>query len=215
MRFTKPRLQVRIATILVTAAVAIPALRAADLVPTKYMVAAADLVSDERASSLKFRFDHEEELLGRASQRIWFGWGRSGRSRIFDEWGNDISVSDGRWIVTLGQFGLFGFLAEFGLLAVVVIRAASALKFTVSKNDSIFLEALALIIAITAIHLLPDSPITPLTWLFAGALLGRAETLERPARHFRQNSLLVAADQSADNALQVDGIRAQQRTPTP
>ena len=63
-------------------------------------------------------------MMDRASQRIWFGWGRFGRSRIFDEWGSDVSVTDGRWTITLGQFGLFGFVAEFGLLALTVFRAA-------------------------------------------------------------------------------------------
>ena len=52
---------------------------------------------------------------------------------MYDIWGNDVSVSDGGWIITLGQFGVFGFLAEFGLLAWPVLRAASALRFAESE----------------------------------------------------------------------------------
>ena len=111
-------------------------------------------------------------MLERASQRIMFGWGRWGRSRIYDEWGNDISVTDGRWIITLGQFGILGFLAEFGLLALTVFRAASALRFAESERDSVFLAALALIIAINMIDLLPNASLSPWTWLLAGALAG-------------------------------------------
>ena len=99
-RLTRPRLQLRVAMTLAILAVAYPLLRATDLVPTNYMVEAARYKNDDRAESLQFRFDHEKQMLQRASQRFLFGWGRWGRSRIYDEWGNDISVTDGRWIIT-------------------------------------------------------------------------------------------------------------------
>ena len=200
VRLTKPRLQVRIAMTLVTVAMLYPALRAGDLVPTNNIVAAANYISEDRADSLKFRFDNEQQLLDRASQRIWFGWGRFGRSRIYDGWGKDISVTDGRWTVTLGQFGFFGFIAEFGLLALTVFRAASALRFAESERDTIFLAALALIVAITMIDLLPNSALTPVTWLFAGALLGRAEGLKRAVHQLRQADPLAAVDHGAERA---------------
>ena len=56
VRLTKPRLQLRIAMVLVSIAVAYPLLRAADLVPTKYMLDAATSISEERADSLRVRF---------------------------------------------------------------------------------------------------------------------------------------------------------------
>ena len=83
VRLTRPRLQLRVAMILAILAVAYPLLRAADLVPTNYMVEAARSISDDRADSLQFRFDHEKQMLQRASQRFLFGWGRWGRSRIY------------------------------------------------------------------------------------------------------------------------------------
>ena len=134
VRFTKPRLQISIAVVLVLFTVAYPLLRSVDLVPTKYLVDAAAMVSETRADSLEFRFDHEKQLLDRASERLLFGWGRYGRSRIFDIWGKDVSVSDGGWVIAIGQFGLFGFIGEFGLLAWPVFRAASALKFVESAT---------------------------------------------------------------------------------
>ena len=126
---TKPRFQVRIAAILALLALSYPLLRTADLVPTNSLVHIAEIVNDERAGSLNFRFEHEQALLQRASERIWFGWGRFGRNRIYNEWGQDISVSDGHWVLALGQFGIFGFVAEFGLLAFSVLQAAFSLKF--------------------------------------------------------------------------------------
>ncbi len=82
----------------------------------------------------------------------------------------------------MGQFGFFGFLAEFGLLGLAVVRAASALRFVETERERVFLAALALILAINMIDLLPNSSLSPWTWLVAGALLGRAEALRALAR---------------------------------
>jgi hypothetical protein len=205
---SRPQLQLRIAMVLATLAVAYPLLRTADLVPTTYIFDAARLISEERAGSLQFRFDHENALLERASQRILFGWGRFGRNRIFDEWGNDVGTSDGRWAITLGQFGIFGFLAEFGLLALTVFRAASALRFAESRRDSMFLGALALIIAINMIDLLPNASLSPWTWLLAGTLLGRAEVLRgivRPLRSFTRFS--AAGNEASKTDFQKTPVR--------
>jgi hypothetical protein len=178
VRFAKPRTQVRIALLFVTISLHYPMLRYADLVPTNVMVDAAFTIDSERAQSLHFSFSNEDKLLDRASERFLFGWGRWGRSRIYEEGsGKDISVTDGRWITVFGQFGLFGFLAEFGLLAFPIFRAASALRFTESIRDSVYLAALTLIMAINVVDLLPNSGLRPWTWLLMGALLGRAEAL--------------------------------------
>jgi hypothetical protein len=200
VRLTRPRLQFRIAMVLVSIAVAYPLLRSADLVPTNYMLDAATSISEERADSLRTRFDNEQQLLERASQRLLFGWGRWGRSRIFDDSGKDISITDGRWAITLGQFGIFGFLAEFGLLAMPVLRAASALRFAESERDSIFLAALALIIGISIIELLPNASLSPWTWLLAGALLGRAEALRGAAQQLRRFDRLAPGGPGAERA---------------
>ena len=197
VRFTRPRLQIRIAVILAIFTVAYPLLRSADLVPTKYLVDAAAMASETRADSLEFRFDHEKQLLDRASQRFVFGWGRYGRSRIFDIYGKDVSVSDGGWVIAIGQFGLFGFIGEFGLLAWPVLRAASALRFVESARAGIFLAALALIMAASMIDLLPNDSLSPWTWLIAGALLGRAEALQI-ARQLQPGNRRMEAIQSPE-----------------
>jgi hypothetical protein len=188
VRWTTPRVQLRIAMIFVIIATAYPLLRAADLVPTKYMLDVATSISQERAESLQVRFDNEQQLLERASKRFLFGWGRWGRSRVYDENGKDVSITDGRWAITLGQFGIFGFLAEFGLLALPVFRAVSAIRFAEAERDRVFLGALALIIGVTMIDLLPNAPLSPWTWLLAGALLGRTEALRATAQQSRRFS---------------------------
>ncbi|RPH46890.1 MAG: O-antigen ligase domain-containing protein, partial [Planctomycetota bacterium] len=72
---------------------------------------AATIVSLERSDSLKFRLANEELLMKRASMRPVFGWGGWGRARVRDEMGRDISVTDGLWIIVLGNEGLVGLSA--------------------------------------------------------------------------------------------------------
>ena len=84
--------------------------------------------------------------------------GRYGRSRIFSEFnGLDDSITDGRWIITVGTSGIVGFLAEFGLLALAVFRAPAALRYTTSEREQFFFAGLALIVGISVIELLPNS----------------------------------------------------------
>jgi hypothetical protein len=135
-------------------------------------------LNSQREFSLRTRFVNEERLLAHAHERFLFGWGRYGRNRVYDTWsGRDMSLTDGRWIITLGTWGLFGFIAEFGLFALVVFRAASALKFVQNEREKIFLAALALIVAITLVEQLPNASLSPWSWLLAGSLLGRTEEL--------------------------------------
>jgi hypothetical protein len=185
VRFTQPRFQLRIAAVLVSVALLYPMLRLADLFPTRVLYDASSLVSGDRAESLEYRFDNEERLLQHASQRLIFGWGSWGRNRLYDEYGKDTSVTDGQWIIMISAFGLFGFVAKFGLLSLPVFRALAALKFARSIPDKVNLAALALILSINIVDLLPNSSISPWSWLLAGALLGRAEALYAFAHQHR------------------------------
>ncbi len=213
--WAKPGLQLRIALVLVTIALLYPLLRIADLVPTRSMVEVATSFSVDRASSLETRFDQEKQLLAHASDRFLFGWGRYGRNLVYEAGsGRNISIPDGRWIITLGEFGLFGFLAEFGLLALPVFRGASALRFTESVRDRVLLAALALILAVNVIDQLPNSGLTAWSWLLAGALLGRAEALQlaAPRRKPRLKTLTAAAI-SAENAFLQSKVHQRQDMP--
>jgi hypothetical protein len=154
-----------------------------DLIPTRMLLDWSASYSADREESLAFRFTQEGQLLERASQRFMFGWGGYSRGHVYDiESGRDTSVTDGRWIIALGSWGLFGFLAEFGLLTLPIFRAAAALRFAESGRDLVFIAALALMLAINVVDLLPNSPLQPWTWLICGALLGRAEALRAPVR---------------------------------
>lgn len=183
VRLMTPKAQLRIAVFLVSVGLLYPALRVTDLFPNQVALDVASLFSHDRAESLRFRFDQENQLLDRAMQRPVLGWGRYGRSRVYDdESGSDTSFTDGAWIITLGQFGLLGFLAQFGLLALTVFRAWSAFDRAKSEKDRIYLSALAIIVALTFVEQLPNSSVSSWSWLLAGALLGRAEYLKTTAQ---------------------------------
>lgn len=74
--------------------------------------------NEERAQSLEFRFQNEDILIAKAVQRPVFGWGGFGRSRVVNEEGRDISVTDGLWIIMFGVFGTVG-LMSFLMISVL------------------------------------------------------------------------------------------------
>ncbi|MEG5032334.1 O-antigen ligase domain-containing protein [Microcoleus sp. AT3-D2] len=76
---------------------------------------------EERAGSLKFRFDNEEILGEKARQRFMFGWGDSGGNRVYNEYGDDISVTDSLWIIAFGINGAVGLVSLFSSLLLPVI----------------------------------------------------------------------------------------------
>lgn len=65
-------------------------------------------ISADKAGSLQYRLDNEEMLADKALERPLFGWGGWGRSRVRDESGKDVSTTDGRWIIRLGENGIVG-----------------------------------------------------------------------------------------------------------
>lgn len=178
VKILKPKVQLKIAAILVVLVMLYPVMSVLDVFPHKTLLNVAESMSPERAQSLEFRFNNESKLLDKANERIFFGWGGWGRNRVYDkETGRDISVTDGRWILTLGQFGLFGFIAEFGLLAITVFWAKKSLKLLHNKSEQTLLAAHSLLIGVIMVDQLINASLAPWLWLLAGALLGRSENI--------------------------------------
>jgi len=175
---TKPKSQHKIAVVLVCLAMLYPTLSIMKIFPHQALVNVAESIDVSRAQSLQFRFDNEDMLLSHGRERFFFGWGGWGRNRVFnEETGKDESVTDGRWIITFGQFGILGFIAEFGLLAITVFRAQKAAKFLESKPEQILLAAHALLVGIIMADQLPNASLSPWLWLLAGILLARSESI--------------------------------------
>jgi hypothetical protein len=183
--FLQARSQVRIAKWLGLVVIGYPALRASGLFPTESLVTFFARFSPDRADSLGFRFEHEDALVQKALERWLFGWGGFGRNRIYTEWGSDISVTDGFWIIELGSGGLVGFVGIFGLLLAPIWLGARRVRRLPPGPTKLLLAALTLIVATHAVDLLPNGLNSTIPLFFAGALAGLASGLDpRHARRF-------------------------------
>ncbi|MFU8777549.1 MAG: hypothetical protein ACNA7M_07745 [Roseovarius sp.] len=178
--FLPPRMQIRIAGLMAIMAISYPVLKGAGLIPVDWILEQAGRVDPERAYSLRFRLDNENILMQRALEKPLFGWGSWGRNHILDPVTGVIeTVTDGRWIILIGIFGWVGYLAEFSLIALPVLMLWVYGRRLGNGAHLRLIGPVALLLAINLIDMLPNATLTPLTWLFAGAVLGLAEA----ARH--------------------------------
>jgi len=180
--FAPLRLQVLVAAVFAGMVLTFPMLRGAGLVPVDTIHGLAQSVNEDRAGSLKYRFDHEDALLARANEKPLAGWGSWGRNRIYDpETGRDLSVTDGLWVIVIGGYGWLGYVAQFGLLTIPVIILAA-------RRNAALTPALtggAILLTTRLIDLIPNAGLTPVTWLFSGALAGTAVTIAKSAETAR------------------------------
>lgn len=170
--------QLRIATLLVSIALLYPSMSILNIFPHKAILGMTASVDADRSLSLAVRFDNEQRLLEHGREKFMFGWGTWGRNRIYDEeTGRDMTITDGRWIITFSQFGWIGFIAEFGLMAIPIFTSITAVKKAGSNQEQIALAAHALLISMLVIDQIPNASLAPWLWLMTGALLGRNEEI--------------------------------------
>ena len=81
----------------------------------------SQLFGEERAGSLGFRFQNEEILGDKARLRFLFGWGDSGGNRVYNDYGDDVSVTDSLWIIAFGTNGIVGLVSLFSALLIPAI----------------------------------------------------------------------------------------------
>jgi hypothetical protein len=143
--------------------------RGAGVVPINVVHSIAQSIDERRAASLRYRLDNEDVLLEKANQKPLGGWGSWGRSRIYNERGKDISVTDGYWIMVIGDNGWLGYLAQFGLLCLPLIAFAIRSKTLVISRAT---TGLAIVMCVAIIDLIPNATISPIVWLIAGSMMG-------------------------------------------
>jgi hypothetical protein len=166
------RLQLTLAAAIAAFMLLYPALRMAELVPTERFVTIAERINPARGASLNFRFENEELILDHVRERQVLGWGGYGRNRIYDERGRGVDTVDSSWIVALGVGGWVRFIGLFGLLcAPVIMLWRHRARWDVTAPTAV----LCVMLAGNMIDLIPNSGLTPLSWLIVGALFGRIE----------------------------------------
>ena len=164
-------MQIKAAVVLVSLAMLYPTMSIMKIFPHKEILDIAESIDASRAQSLQYRFDNEALLLEHAKTKFFFGWGGWGRNRY-----NNLTT-DGGWVITVGQFGILGFIAKFGLLAATVFRAFIAFKSLKPEPERKLFSAHVLLIGIIMIDQLPNASLAPWLWLIAGILLGRSEEI--------------------------------------
>ena len=196
--FTSHMMQLRVAASMGVLALLYPIMRGIGLVPTQALVDGLERSRPERAESLEYRFNNEDILLERASEKLLFGWGGWGRNQVFDPMtGEMLTISDGQWIITIGQFGWFGYLGTFGLLVIPLFALWACYRQTPNPQIPPQVPVLALLLGANTIDLLPNATLIPFTWLLAGALLGHTESQTARDRALRVDKLQNRATRDA------------------
>lgn len=173
--FLRPRWWIVIACAVSLMVCAYPLLREKNLSPLDTVSRVASAVSTDRWYSFQMRVKNENALLAKADEKPILGWGGWGRYRIYDEWtGQDISVTDGGWIIYYGSFGWFGYLSLFGLLAIASFRALRQTDKQVTEAN-VTRAGLSLMLAAFMLDLIPNSHNMSLILLMAGSIASTAK----------------------------------------
>ena len=146
--------------------------RNTEVLTTDRLVEIAEQVSEDRAQSLYGRLYHEERLAEKAWEQPWFGWGGWGRNRVYDEQGEDTSVTDGLWVLTFGIYGLVG-LVSLGLVlllpTVVFWRRFRLADW--GQPDLAPMAGFACILPLYVIDCLMNAMVNPIYTVAAGGIL--------------------------------------------
>lgn len=165
--FVGLRAQTRVASVMAIILLSYPILTTASLTPATKLLEIISPIAPERSQSFQFRMDNENLLIERAMQKPAFGWGGYSRQRVFDERGRDLTVTDGLWIITLGQGGWVKYLAFFGILTAPLLFLRRAAR---RKEISAPIAGMAVIMGANFIYIIPNSTLSPIAFLMLGAI---------------------------------------------
>lgn len=130
-------------------------------------------ISQQRAESLEYRMGNETILAEKAMQRPIFGWGTWGKARVYDEQGRDISVTDGLWIIALGNHGLVGLMSlTLSILMPVflLLRTCPARYWAHPRIAPV--AVLSVLLGLYMVDNLLNAMINPVFMLAAGGIAG-------------------------------------------
>jgi hypothetical protein len=201
----------RIATIALLLALLVglyPTLRMTDLFPWRGIVSIADSIDPERARSLNYRFENDENMLRKVRSRFVFGWGGYSRNWAYDpETGKHLTVPDGAWIIRLSSNGAVGFYSLYGLYVLPVVLAFLRFKQIRGRQTQFMLAGLMLIVVIRAVDQLPNGLYSSYPIFLAGALYNLTRSIPREqanrgrvtraAPHIEKEALVNRADEAS------------------
>lgn len=134
----------------------------------------------QRAASFAARVFQEEELGGKARERMAFGWGGHNRFRVFDDFGEQTTVVDSLWLIIFGKYGMFGLVSLYGMLCIpsilIVLRTPARHLFHANMTGVV---ALILALFVANADSLQNAFYSPLMMIAAGALATTAISIRR------------------------------------
>ncbi len=135
----------------------------------------------DRAESFECRQINEDDLMERAFEGPPFGWGGWGRNFVHDKYGNNLTIPDGLWIITLGERGLLGLISLYLAMLVPVARFIFVRPpSTWSKPACAPAVACAVVVVLYMIDNLMNAMHNPVFILMAGGLAGLARVKAAP-----------------------------------
>ncbi len=145
-------------------------------------------INAERASSLQYRITMEKVMVERALLKPWLGWGRFGRSFIYDETGRMLTIPDSMWILALGCGGLVRLIALGALLAIPSLMLLRIYPARAWASPSLApVGAIAVVLLLWSIDDLVNAMMSPVYPMMGGALVSFV-LLVRAARAQRGES---------------------------
>jgi O-antigen ligase len=139
------------------------------------LVSLSQEIDKDRAQSLKTRLDNETLLVDKAMLNPSCGWGRWGRSRVYGEDGEDVSITDSQWIIALGESGLVGLTAYFSMLLLPVLKTIARFHPRTWNNAQVApVISLAICLALYSIDNLLNAMVNPIFMLMAGGLVNNS-----------------------------------------
>ena len=148
-------------------------------------------IDAHRARSLRERLEQEDVLRDRAWERPILGWGRWGRSRVFDDSGQFAVMTDGLWVIIFGSSGLLGVMAWQGASIVPAFLIFWRIRGRqIASQHYGPVVALSLCVVLYTLDCLLNAMLNPVLHLTMGALAGSAMHFPR----FRQAELIDIAN---------------------
>jgi len=95
--------------------------RVSGVMSGEFLVATAELISEERATSLAGRLWNEDLYIDHTMARPLLGW-TSWHFQVYDDRGKRRTTSDGLWIIALSKSGVVGLVSLFAALLLPVAR---------------------------------------------------------------------------------------------
>lgn len=172
--FLRPRLQLLATSVIAAVILTYPFLRSVDLIPIQAMgELAEEYAGYDAAQSFLQRFETEDQILGRTSERYFFGWGGYSRHFVYDPvTGQPLSTMDGFWLIEFGRGGIFRFLVLFSFLLYPIFYATRRVRRIPSRPAQGLICAMAWIVTLRTFDLMPNATIDPYLTFLGGAICG-------------------------------------------